>query len=210
MTSITAAMVKQLREATGAGPLDCKKALERHDGDLEAAQQFLREKGIARADRKLGAGRAMNEGVVASYQHFTKRLAVLVEVNCETDFVAKTETFQRFAYDIALHIANMNPRYVSETDIPETVRVAERNLQQRILEEDARHASKPPAILERIVAGRLEKWYEEIALLRQRFIKDESLTIADLLKEAVSELGESIRIRRFARFEVGEDIEKAN
>lgn len=210
MTTITAAMVKQLREATGAGPLDCKKALEAHDGNLEAAQQFLREKGIARADRKLGAGRAMNEGVIASYQHFTKRLAVLVEVNCETDFVAKTETFQQFAYDIALHIANMAPRYVSEEDIPEAVRDAERNLQQRILQEDAKHASKPEAILERIVAGRLEKWYEEIVLLRQRFIKEESLTIADLLKEAVSELGESIRIRRFARFEVGEDIDDAN
>ena len=206
MTKITAAMVKELREATGAGPLDCKKALEAHEGDLSAAQQFLREKGIARADRKLGAGREMNEGTIASYQHFTKRLAILVEVNCETDFVAKTETFQQFAYDIALHIANLNPQYVSDEDIPAAVRDAERELQQRILQEDARHASKPEHILERIVEGRIDKWAAEIVLLRQPFIKDENLTIADLLKETVSELGESIRIRRFARFEVGEDL----
>lgn len=210
MTKITAAMVKELREATGAGPLDCKKALEQHDGDMEAARQFLREKGIARADRKLGAGRDMNEGVIASYQHFTRRLAVLVEVNCETDFVAKTDAFQQFAYDIALHVANMNPRYIGEDDIPAAEREAERALQQRILAEDARHASKPPAILERIVNGRLQKWYEEIVLLNQPFIKDESQTIADLLKAAVSELGESIRIRRFARFEVGEALDDAN
>ena len=210
MTTVTAAMVKQLRDATGAGPLDCKKALEAHDGNLEAAQQFLREKGIARADRKLGAGREMNEGVVSSYQHFTKRLAVLVEVNCETDFVAKTDAFQQFAYDIALHIANMNPQYVNEEDIPAAVREAERTLQQRILQEDPKHAGKPEAILERIVTGRLKKWHEEIVLMQQRFIKDESQTIADLLKEAVSELGESIRIRRFARFEVGEALDDAN
>ncbi len=205
MTTITAAMVKELREATGAGPLDCKKALENHDGDLAAAQQFLREKGIARANRKLGAGRTMNEGIIASYQHFNKRLAVLVEVNCETDFVAKTESFQEFAHNIALHIANMNPGYVSVEDIPDAVRAAEQKTQQRILEEDARHASKPFAIRERIVEGRMEKWYEEIVLMKQRFIKDESLTIADLLKEAVAELGESIRIQRFARYTIGEE-----
>lgn len=210
MTTVTAAMVKQLRDATGAGPLDCKKALEAHEGNLEAAQQFLREKGMARADRKLGAGREMNEGIVASYQHFTRRLAVLVEVNCETDFVAKTEVFQQFAYDIALQIANMNPQFVREDDIPSSVREAERSLQQRILSEDAKHADKPPAIQERIVEGRLEKWYEEVVLMRQRFIKDESQTIADLLKETVSELGESIRIRRFVRFEVGEATEAAS
>ena len=128
---ITAQMVKDLREATGAGPLDCKKALELHEGDVQKAVDYLREKGLARAAKKLGAGRAMNEGLVQTYQHFNKRLGVLVEVNCETDFVANTDAFQTFAYNVALQIANMAPEYVRREDVPDAVVQAERELQKR-------------------------------------------------------------------------------
>ena len=200
---ITAQMVKELREATGAGPLDCKKALEANDGDLQKALDYLKEKGLARAAKKLGAGRVMNEGVIASYLHHDKRLGVMVEVNCETDFVARTETFQQFAYDLALHVANLAPEYVKREDVPDAVVQAERELQKRrVLEE-----GKPENVAEKIVEGRMGKFYEEIVLMEQPFIKDDSKTIAKLLAETVVELGESIEINRFARFRVGEASE---
>lgn len=197
---ISAQMVKDLREMTGAGPLDCKKALEACGGDTDKAALMLREKGLAKAAKKLGAGRAMNEGVIESYLHFNRRIGVLVEVNCETDFVANTPAFRTFAKDIALHIANMNPEYTTRQQIPDAVIEAERQIQRRRAIEEG----KPEAMADRIADGRMEKFYEELALMEQKFIKDDSKTIQQLLGEAVTELGESIEIRRFSRFAIGE------
>src|SRR5690606_907382 len=201
--AVTAQQVKDLREATGAGPLDCKKALESTGGDIEKAIELLREKGLARAAKKLGAGRTMNEGVVETYLHFNRRLGVMVEVNCETDFVANTEQFRTFAKDVALHIANLNPEYVRREEVPEAVVEAERQLQRRRAIEEG----KPEAVADKIVEGRMGKFYEEIVLLEQPFLRDDSKTIQQLLSETVAELGESIEIRRFARFALGEDTQ---
>jgi elongation factor Ts len=198
---ITAQMVKDLRDATGAGPLDCKKALEQNNGDVQKAIEYLREKGLARAAKKLGAGRTMNEGIIESYIHFSKRVGVLVEVNCETDFVANTENFRNFCKDIALHIASLKPEYVKREQVPEAVVEAERQLQlRRAIEE-----GKPQAVAEKIVAGRMDKFYEELVLMEQPFLKDDSKKISQLLSELVAEIGESIEIRRFARYELGAD-----
>lgn len=200
MAEITAQMVKELRDATGAGPLDCKKALEANGGDLNKAVDYLREKGLARAAKKLGAGRMMNEGVIETYMHFNKRLAVIVEVNCETDFVANTAPFQNFAKDVAMHIANLAPEYVRREDVPEAVVQAEHEIQvRRAIEE-----GKPENIAQKVAEGRMSKFFEEIVLMEQPFLKDDSVTIEDLLKKTVSEVGESIEIRRFSRFALGE------
>lgn len=207
---ITAQMVKDLREATGAGPLDCKKALEENNGDLQKAIDYLREKGLARANKKLGAGRVMNEGVVQSYVHFNKRIGVLVEVNCETDFVANTPQLQQLAADIALHIANLAPQYVNREDVPQAIIQKERDVQMHILKEDPKNANKPAEILERIIEGRIDKFYEELVLMEQTFLKDETKKISDLLKEVVAAVGESIVISRFARFAIGEDSASDN
>jgi len=205
---ITAQMVKDLREATGAGPLDCKKALEANNGDVQKAIDYLRDKGLAKAAKKLGAGRRMNEGVVQTYAHHTKRLGVMVEVNCETDFVAKTEKFQEFARNVALQIANLAPQYVRREDVPEAVIQAERELQRRRALEEG----KKENVVDKVVDGRMEKYFEEMVLLEQKFIKDDEKTIAQMLSEAVAELGESIQISRFARFAIGEnnDADGAN
>ncbi|MCY3946955.1 MAG: translation elongation factor Ts [Anaerolineaceae bacterium] len=205
MTQITASMVKELRAVTGAGPLDCKKALQASDGNFDGAIDFLREKGLASAAKKLGAGRAMNEGVIQTYQHFNHRLGVMVEVNCETDFVASAAPFQEFARNVALHIANMAPEYVRREDVPEAVVQAERDLQMRILQEDEKNARKPEAILQKIIEGRMGKFFAGIVLMEQEFLLDDSKTVAEALAEAVALLGESMEIRRFARFAVGED-----
>lgn len=198
---ITAQMVKDLREATGAGPLDCKKALELNDGDINKAVDYLREKGLAKAAKKLGAGRTMNEGLIQVYSHFNKRLGVIVEVNCETDFVANTEPFQNFARNVALHIANLAPEYVRKEDVPEAVVQAERELQTRRAIEEG----KPQNIAEKVAEGRMNKFYEEIVLMEQVFLMDDSKTVAEALAQTVAEVGESIQIRRFARFALGED-----
>jgi elongation factor Ts len=200
MAAITAQMVKDLRDATGAGPLDCKKALELNDGDVNKAMDYLREKGLARAAKKLGAGRAMNEGLIYTYSHHNKRLGVIVEVNCETDFVANTDQFQAFARNVSLHIANLAPEYVQREDVPEAVVQAERSLQKR----RAMDEGKPENVAEKIVEGRMNKFFEEIVLLEQPFIMDDSKTISQLLAETVAGVGESIQIRRFARFALGE------
>jgi elongation factor Ts len=205
MAEITAKMVKDLREATGAGPLDCKKALEQNDGDFTKAAEWLREKGIAKAAKKLGAGRTMNEGVIESYMHFTKRLGVMAEINCETDFVAATDAFQTFARDVVMHIANMAPAYVRREEVPQEIIEAEQTMQMRILKEDPKNTSKPDNILQKIIEGRMDKFYQELVLMEQPFLKDDSKTIADLLRETVSAVGESIEIRRFARFELGQN-----
>lgn len=199
MAQITASMVKELRERTGVGPLDCKKALEQYDGDLDAAARYLREKGLAKADKK--ASRAANEGLIQTYQHHNGRIAVIVEVNCETDFVANTEQFQEFSRDVALHIANMAPRYVRREEVPADELEAERKIQR----ERALQEGKPEHIVDKIVDGRMDKFFEEIVLMEQEFIKDDTKTIEDLRKELVASLGENIQIRRFARFEIGEE-----
>lgn len=199
--AITAQQVKDLRDATGAGPLDCKKALESTNGDVAKAIELLREKGIAKAAKKLGAGRTMNEGVIESYLHFNRRLGVIVEVNCETDFVANTDQFRLFARDLALHVANLNPEYIRREDVPEAVVEAERQLQRRRALEEG----KPEAVADKIVAGRMDKFFQEIVLMEQAFLKDEDKTIQQLLSETVAAVGESIEIRRFARFALGEE-----
>jgi elongation factor Ts len=201
--AITAQQVKDLREMTGAGPLDCKKALESTNGDVEKAAAFLREKGLAKAAKKLNAGRSMNEGLIESYLHFTKRLGVMVEVNCETDFVANTDAFKKFAKEVALHIANLNPQFVKRDDVPADLVESERQvLLARTLNE-----GKKPEVAEKIVAGRLDKFYQDIVLMEQPWLKDDSKTISQLLAETVAEVGESIEIRRFARFEISTPVD---
>jgi len=197
--TITAQMVKELRELTGAGPLDCKKALEQFDGNMDKAAEFLREKGLAKAAKK--AGRATNEGIVHAYIHHNNRVGVLLELNCETDFVAKTDQFRALANDIALQIANLGAQYVKREDIPAAVVEAERELQRRRALEEG----KPESVVDKIVDGRMSKFYEDLVLLEQPFIKDDSVTINDLITRAIAELGENITVRRFARFVVGED-----
>lgn len=202
---ISAQMVKDLREMTGAGPLDCKKALEATEGDMQKAATYLREKGIAKAAKKLNAGRAMNEGLIEIYLHHNKRVGVLVEVNCETDFVAKTDKFKEFTRQIALHIANLAPQVARREQLPAEIVENERSVYRaRALE-----SGKPEAIIEKMIEGNLNKFYAETVLMEQSFLLDDNKTIAQLLSEAVADLGESIEIRRFARFAIGEDLETA-
>jgi elongation factor Ts len=196
--TITAQMVKELRDLTGAGPLDCKNALSQFDGDMEKAAEYLREKGLAKAAKK--AGRVTNEGLVHAYVHHNNRLGVLLEINCETDFVAKTDQFRGLANGIALQIANLNAQYVRREDVPDAVVQAERELLRR----DALEEGKPEAVVEKIVDGRMGKFFEETVLFEQPFIKDDSVTIGQLVTQAIAELGENITVRRFARFALGE------
>ncbi len=202
MANVTAQMVKDLRDQTGAGPLDCKNALVQFEGDVEKAANFLREKGLAKAAKK--AGRATNEGLIHAYVHHTNRLGVLLEINCETDFVAKTDRFRALANDIALQIANLSPLYVTRESVPAAVVEAERQLQRRRALEEG----KPENVVDRIVEGRMAKFYEDMVLFEQPFIKDDSVTIGDLVTAAVAELGENITVTRFARFEVGGAVDE--
>ena len=205
--AVAALDVKKLREMTGAGPLDCKKALEETGGDLDKAAAWLREKGIAKAQKKLGKEGDLHEGTVEVYQHFNKRLAVIVEVNCQTDFVANTAKFQAFAKDLALHIVSNRPKWVTRQDVPADILAEEKSAQLRM--EDI--ATKPENIKEKIVEGRLEKWYQENVLMEQAFFKDEDKTIQQLLEGVVADLGERVAVRRFARYELGEfATEQAN
>lgn len=199
--AVTAKMVKELREQTGAGMMDCKKVLTETNGDIEKAIDLLREKGLASVAKK--AGRIASEGLVDSYIH-GGRIGVLIEVNSETDFVAKNEEFKSFVKDMAMQVAAVNPKYVSREEVPAEVIEHERE----VLTEQARHENKPEKIIEKMVGGRLEKYYEEICLLDQRFIKDGDLKVQDVLNNLISKIGENIKIRRFVRFEVGEGLEK--
>ena len=200
--AVTAAQVKELREKTGAGMLDCKKALEEAGGDMTRAAEILREKGLAAAASK--AGRAATEGLVESYIHGEGRIGVLVEVNCETDFVAKTENFKRFVRDIAMQIAAAAPKYVNKEDVPEE----ELNKEREILRAQALNEGKPEKIVDKMVEGRISKYYGEVCLMEQQFIKDPDLTVAQLLNSMIAQIGENISIRRFVRFELGEGLEK--
>ncbi|AGA58192.1 MAG: translation elongation factor Ts [Thermobacillus sp.] len=200
--AISAAEVKELREKTGAGMLDCKKALEEANGDMTRAAEILREKGLAAAAKK--AGRIATEGVVESYIHGGGRIGVLVEVNCETDFVGKTEQFREFVRDIAMHIAASNPKYVRREEVPQE----ELDKEREILRTQALNEGKPEKVVEKIVEGRISKYFEENCLLEQPFVKDPDKTVQELLNEKISTIGENISIRRFARFELGEGLEK--
>ncbi len=206
--AVTAQQVKELRDATKAGPLDCKKALEATGGDFQKAVDYLREKGLAGAAKKLGAGRVMNEGIVEVYQHFNQRIAVIVEVNCETDFVVNTPAFRTFAKDLALHIANLAPEYIRREDVPPAIVEAEKAIQlRRFAEENDGKKEKPADVVEKIINGRMDKFFEELVLLEQPFLKDDSKTISELLSGLVASIGESCEIRRFARFALGENVE---
>ena len=200
--AISAAMVKELREKTGAGMLDCKQALEEANGDMTKATEILRQKGLAAAAKK--AGRAATEGVVESYIHAGGKIGVLVEVNCETDFVAKTEQFREFVKDIAMQVAASNPLYLRREDVPQETLDKERE----ILRNQALGEGKPAHVVDKIVEGRLNKFFEETCLLEQPFIKDPDKTVGTLLQEKVAVIGENISIRRFVRFELGEGLQK--
>lgn len=199
---ITAQMVKELRERTSAGMMDCKRALEATNGDMEKAIDELRTKGLAKAAKR--AGKVASEGTVISYIHGAGRIGVLVEVNCETDFVAKTEEFKQLAYDIAMQIAAANPQYISREAVP--VETLER--EKEVLKAQALEEGKPEKVIEKMVEGRLEKYYKENCLLEQQFIKDTDISVQELIHEKIAKMGENISIRRFARYEVGEGIEK--
>jgi elongation factor Ts len=202
MAEVTAQMVKELRDATGAGLMDCKTALKETDGDMEKAIAYLRKKGLSAAAKK--AGRIASEGVVVSYIHSNFRVGVLLEVNCETDFVAKTDDFKQFAQDVAMQIAAMSPECVRREDFdPVTL-----EKEKAIAREKAIADGKPEKILDRIVEGQVTKLYSERVLLEQPFVKDDKKTIEVILKELVAKVGENIQIRRFVRYELGEGLEK--
>ena len=199
---VTAEMVKELRERTGAGMMDCKKALNECNGNMDKAIDFLREKGLAAAAKK--AGRVAAEGIVEAYIHGGGRIGVLLELNCETDFVAKTEGFKALAKDIAMQIAAANPAYVSRSEVPSSIIEHERE----ILRIQALNEGKPAHIVEKMIDGRVEKYYKEVCLLEQPFIKDPDKTVTQLITESISKIGENIAVRRFTRYQLGEGIEK--
>lgn len=197
MAEITAEMVKLLREATNAGVLDCKKALTETNGDFEAAVEILRKKGLATAAKK--ASRDANEGLIGTYIHPGSKVASIVEVNCETDFVARTDEFQQLARDLAMHVTAARPIWVARENVPADVTAKERE----VFSEQMANSGKPAQVVERIVDGKLDKWYSEVCLLEQPFIKDPDVTIKDLLTSRIASLGENIKVRRFSRLEIG-------
>jgi elongation factor Ts len=198
--AITTEMVKELRAATGAGVLEAKKALEQHDGDFDKAVDMLREKGAARAAKR--ADRSAKEGIIELYAHPGNRVGVMLELNCETDFVARNEGFRELAHNLALHIAAAAPRYLRPEDVP----AEEIERETAVLKSQAMAEGKPEEIAAKMVAGRINKFYEEICLLEQPFIKDEKVKIKDMLTDAIRTTGENIMVRRFARYELGESL----
>jgi elongation factor Ts len=191
-------MVKQLREKTGAGMMDCKNALSEVDGDIEKAIELLRKKGLATAQKR--AGRALSEGIIQSYIHMTGKLGVLVEVNCETDFVAKNDDFQEFTKNLAMHIAATNPLGITPEDIPQEVIEKEKEIYRA----QALDMGKPENVIDKIVEGKLNKFYQESCLLNQPYVRDTDITIADLLNQMIAKIGENISIKRFVRYQIGE------
>ena len=206
MAEVTAAMVKELRERTQAGMMDCKKALVASNGDMDAAVEYLREKGLAAANKK--SGRIAAEGAVDSYIHMGGKIGVLVEINCETDFVGKTDTFKSLCHDVAMHIAAAAPEYVSKEEIPAEKLEEERRIAREQVMNDEKNSKKPAQIIEKIVDGRIEKYCKEICLLDQPFVKNPDITIAQLLQETTLSTGEKVSIRRLVRYQLGEGIEK--
>jgi elongation factor Ts len=201
MTTISATMVKQLREKSGAGMMDCKQALVECDADIDKAIDFLRKKGLATAQKR--AGRAMTEGTIQSYIHMGGKLGVLVEVNCETDFVAKNEDFVQFTKNIAMHIAATNPLGVRPEDVPEETIQRERDIYQA----QASETGKPENVITKIVDGKMNKFFKENCLLNQPYVRDPDLTVEDVLNELIAKIGENITIKRFVRFQTGETVE---
>ena len=206
MADITASSVKSLREKTGAGMVDCKNALVETNGDEAAAIELLRKKGMASAGKK--AGRVTAEGVVGSYIHMGGKVGVLVEVNCESDFVARGEEFQQLVKDVAMHVAASDPRYTNRDEVPADVIDKEREILLGQLKNDPKNAGKPEDVLNKIIEGRLNKFYEESVLIDQPFVKDPSKTIGELVAEKIASIKENITIRRFTRYKMGEGIEK--
>lgn len=200
--AVTTQQIKELRESTGAGILDCRKALEQAGGDFDKAVDFLREKGLATAAKR--SDRDASEGVVELYSHGNGRVGVMVEVNCETDFVARSEAFRTFAHELALQIAAGAPRYINPEQIPQS----EIEHEKEIARNRAREEGKPEAIFDKIIDGRIEKFKDEVCLMRQPYIRDESITIEQLLMQNVASIGENVVVRRFARWELGEQAEK--
>jgi elongation factor Ts len=200
--SITSAMVKDLRDKTGAGIMDCKEALNVSVGDFEKAIDYLRKKGMSAATKR--SSKAAKDGVVASYIHMGGRIGVLVEVNCETDFVAKTADFQLVAKDLAMHVAAANPLYLKSEDIPPDVI----NREKEIYKSQALTEKKPEKIWDKIIEGKLKKYYEDVCFLNQKFIKDTDITVETLINNMIAKTGENIVIRRFARFQLGEELKK--
>ncbi len=198
MADISAKMVKQLREKTGSGMMDCKKALAECDGDVEQAVDFLRKKGLATAQKR--AGRAMTEGRIESYIHMGGKLGVMVEINCETDFVARNDDFREFAKNIAMHIAASNPLGIRSEDVPQDVV----NKEKDIYRAQAAEMGKPDNVLEKIVEGKLNKFFKDNCLLNQDYVRDPDITVSDLLNELIAKIGENITIKRFVRFQIGE------
>jgi elongation factor Ts len=206
MAEITAAAIKALREKTGAGMMDCKKALIEAEGNEERAIEILRERGLASAKKK--EGRVAAEGVVGSYIHMGGKVGVLVEVNCETDFAARSDEFQQLVKDTAMHIAAAEPRYISRDEVAAEVLDKEREIARAQAKNDPKNASKPDQVIDRIVEGRLNKFFEEVVLLDQPFIKDPAKTVGELVTDKVAKIGETITIRRFARYKMGEGLIK--
>ncbi len=206
MAEITASAVKQLREKSGAGMIDCKNALVEANGDENLAMEILRKKGIATAGKK--AGRVTAEGAVGSYIHMGGKVGVLVEVNCESDFVSRGEEFQQLVKDVAMHIAASDPRYTNRDEVPAADLEKERQILMEQLQADPKNANKPADVLEKIIEGRLNKFYEENVLVDQPFVKDPSKTVGDLVNEKIASIKENIAIRRFTRYKMGEGIEK--
>ena len=202
--NFTAKDVAELRAKTNAGMMDCKKALVECDGDFEKAMVWLREKGIAAAAKK--QSRIASEGIVSSYIHMGGKIGVLVEINCETDFVAKTEAFQAIGHDVALQIAAAAPKYVRIEEVP----AEELEKEKDILKNQALNEGKPAQIIDKMVEGRVKKFYQDVCLMEQTFVKDPSMTISQYINEKILQIGEKINIRRFARFEMGEGLEKRN
>ena len=201
--AITIDMIKELRESTGAGILECRKALENANGDMKAALDFLREKGLATAKKR--SARAASEGVVEVYSHGGGRVGVLVELNCETDFVGRSEAFRNLAHEIALQVAATSPLYISESDIPAEVLEHE----EKIASAKAREEGKKEAIIPKIVEGSIKKYKDEFVLLNQSYVRDDSITVQDLINQNIASMGENVIVRRFARFALGETTEEA-
>lgn len=199
---ITADLVKKLREKTGVGLMDCKEALKNADGDMEKAIEYLREKGLAKLQQRMG--KVASEGVIASYIHTGGKIGTMVEVNCETDFVANTKEFQEFSKDLAMQITASNPLYVKREDIPEEVKEKEKNIYRK----QAIESGKPEKILDKIAEGKLEKFYQEVCLIEQPFIKNQDITVKELLEELIVKMGEKILVNRFVRFQLGETVEE--
>jgi len=198
---IRAEQVKTLREKTGVGLMDCKDALKVSNGDMDRAVDYLREKGLAKAQKRIG--RAASEGTVSVYIHMGGKIATMVEVNCETDFVAKTDQFQAFAKDVAMQVTAANPTYVKREDVPEEVKEKEKEIYRK----QAMESGKPEKILDKIAEGKLEKFYQEVCLMEQSFIKNPDLTIKGLLDDLIAKMGENILVRRFVRYQIGETTE---